>query len=82
MIECPKCKHEHEPCGNHEDDAGEIECQECGFQFIVEIEYEPSYSTCCLNHEYGHRQTRNCRGIPVECRFCLHCGHCHLEDVP
>jgi len=79
-IECPKCKHDHEPSGSHDDDHGETECQSCGFKFVVEIEYEPSYSTSCVEHEYGHVLTRHDRrGDPIECRFCLHCGRCKLE---
>lgn len=53
MIECPKCKHEHEPHGNHQDDAGEWTCDECGFEFVVEIEYEPTYSIECREHDFG-----------------------------
>lgn len=80
-IDCPKCGHEHEPCGSHEDDAGEQECQACGFKFNVEVEYDPSYSTSCVVHEYGASETWLDRhNKPVQCRFCIHCLHCELED--
>jgi hypothetical protein len=78
MIECPKCKAETEPCGSHEDDAGERECDECGFRFVVEIEYDPSYSTSCVEHEYGEFGV--CGSGRVSARFCKHCQKCQLAD--
>ncbi len=79
MIECPKCEHEHEPCGSHEDDSGETECQSCGFKFIVLVEYEPIYSTSCVEHEFGEFKKVACRGELVDSRFCQHCGMCQLK---
>ena len=79
-IDCPKCEHEHQPSGSHEDDHGPWECDECGFAFEVEIDYEPSYWTSCAKHQYGdwqHRPTRS--GEMVECRLCDHCQHCQLR---
>ena len=50
-YECPKCKAEYVAAGNDED-AGEHICEECGYKFIVEIEYDPSYSTRCAEHDW------------------------------
>ena len=52
-IDCPRCKHEHEPIVSHEEDEGKQECQECGFKFNVEIEYDPDYITSCVECDYG-----------------------------
>ena len=52
-YECPKCKCEYDATGSREDDAGEHECDECGFRFIVEIEYDPSYDTRCVEHDFS-----------------------------
>jgi len=80
-IDCPKCEHEHEACGSHEDDSGEWECEECGFKFNVEIEYDPSYITTCVEHEYGHFDMYpDGRGNLVKCRFCVHCQKCELFE--
>lgn len=77
-IDCPKCKHEHTPSGSHEDDAGEMECEECGFKFDVEIEYDPCYSTSCIEHEYGaYQEVKKYKSIFA--RFCVHCGRCDLK---
>lgn len=80
-IDCPKCEHEHEPSGSHEDDEGEFECEECGFKFIVEIEYDPDYLTSCIVHEWEDFKRMTIRnGDVVECRFCKHCQVCQLKD--
>lgn len=80
-IDCPKCEHEHEPTGSHEDDVGEMVCENCGFKFLVEIEYEPSYFTHCVTHEYGEFGLHTTRaGELVECRFCKHCQMCQLRE--
>lgn len=79
-IDCPKCEHEHQPSGTHADDIGEMECEACGFTFIVDIDYDPSYSTRCKVHEFGEHETRLTRmGTTVECRFCVHCQMCELK---
>lgn len=52
-IDCPYCGNEHAPVGNHEEDSGERECDGCGFKFIVEVEYSPSYSVTCVEHKFG-----------------------------
>ena len=82
-IECPKCGCEHEPCGMHEEDSGEWDCENCGLKFVVEIEYDPSYSVSCVEHEYGEDRELVGRDLrPVRCRFCVHCDACQIiEDV-
>lgn len=87
MFECPKCNTEYEPVGNHEDDAGEYTCDECGFVFRVNIEYDPVYETVCAEHEFGEWRavseivgpcTKLLVGTSDEARFCRYCGHCEL----
>ena len=80
-IDCPKCEHEHNPSGSHEDDAGEMECEECGFAFRVEIEYDPAYYTQCVEHEYEAFRPVTIRdGSIVIARFCKHCQCCDLKQ--
>lgn len=80
-IDCPKCGHEHQPTGSHEDDSGEMECEACGFKFEVEVDYDPSYSTSCVTHEWGEFENRFTRsGEIVEFCFCLHCQCCELRN--
>ncbi len=68
-YECPKCGAGHEATGSHEDDTGERECDECGFAFIVEVEYEPEYSTSCVTHDYVFERCGNtCSGN--RCQLC------------
>ena len=76
-YECPKCKHEFDACGNHEEDEGEQECDECGFKFEVEIEYTPHYDVWCVVHEYGEPTVSR---TGVRASFCVYCGACRLED--
>ena len=81
-YECPKCKTEYEASGSHEEDSGERTCDECGFQFVVEIEYDPSYYVYCVECEFGeyeHRETSRGAG---EFRFCKHCGACEMKTNP
>ena len=52
-INCPKCEYEHAPSGSHEDDIGERTCDNCGFKFHVEIDYDPDYSTSCVKCEFN-----------------------------
>lgn len=80
-IDCPKCEYEHNPCGSHEEDYGQWECDQCGFSFSVEIDYEPSYTTACVTHEWGEFEIRASRGRDVECRFCIHCQKCELRPL-
>ena len=80
-IDCPRCKHEHEPTYSHEDDHGKWECDACGFEFDVEIEYESRYDTCCQEHQYGAFEFHTVRsGETVEARFCIHCEACQLRE--
>lgn len=50
-YECPKCGVGYDATGCHHDDAGEHECEECGFAFVVQVEYEPSYIVTCKVQE-------------------------------
>lgn len=72
-IDCPKCEHEHEPSGSDEEDSAEWECENCGFAFKCEIEYEPSYITHCVTHEFGDVQTIEDGGTTYRYRRCKHC---------
>lgn len=77
-YECPKCKHEHEACGSHEDDEGEQTCDQCGFKFVVMIEYDPSYSTTCVTHEWGpFKHLGNGSGA----EFCIHCNSINTDSL-
>lgn len=85
QYECPKCGVVYEPVGSHEEDAGERECEDCGFLFIVEIEYEPTYSTRCVEHQWGEPEHH----WPYTARYCQHCGSVdpksivdHPEETP
>lgn len=77
-IDCPKCKHEHDACGSHEEDEGKWECEECGFKFEVEIEYDPDYSTSCVEHEFDDYFCSKINGKMLECCFCIHCNYCKI----
>ncbi len=73
-INCPKCEYEHDADGCHEDLVGERTCDECGFAFIVEIEYDPSYSTKCVKHEAGDVSDEEALlgyGGTTRCKFCF-----------
>ena len=63
-IECPKCclRTDVDSPGEAE---GEWTCEECGFKFIVEVEYEPTYWVTCKTHEYSP----DARGL-VSCKWC------------
>lgn len=79
-IECPKCKHEHEPAGSHDDDAGEMTCEHCGFEFRVDIDYDPSYITSCVKHEYGPYEKIEHKGETYHGRFCAYCEKFDLRQ--
>lgn len=78
-YECPKCRTEYEASGIHEDDAGEQQCGNCGFKFIVTIEYEPEYSTDCVEHQYG--ESKPVLHTNAVARFCQYCGACDPDSV-
>lgn len=62
IIDCPKCGCEYDPSGDHDFDSGEWTCEECGCKFIVEIDYEPDYSSRCAGHTYVNGECTNCGG--------------------
>ena len=82
-FECPKCKAEYNATDSP-DDAGEHECDECGFVFIVEIDYEPSYDATCLTHEFGEWETFVATSRSLigehELRSCKYCGKCEVRE--
>lgn len=81
MFECPKCKCEYEPIGCHEEDSGEHCCDQCCFKFIVEIEYDPTYSTTCVECEFGEPQVHDTATGKHKFQFCKHCERCvMIED--
>jgi DNA-directed RNA polymerase subunit RPC12/RpoP len=65
-IYCPQCGKPHKPLGSHEEDSGEWTCGDCGFRFVVDIEYSPEYYTTCRDHEWGY--------VPIDgyeaCKIC------------
>ena len=76
MCQCPSCGHEI-----NADDFGidecsfRTECNECGFEVIVQPTVNVSFEAYCENHTYG--PWRN--GIlekEYEYRFCLRCNMC------
>jgi hypothetical protein len=74
-IDCPKCEHEHEPSGTHEEDSGEMECEECGFKFNVTVEYTPEYYIICVVHEFGEPKVcKTASGTEITGCFCKYCG--------
>lgn len=82
-IDCPKCGYQHIPTGVHDDDGGEHECEGCGVNFYVEIEYSPTYLTACMDHEWGPFRTfktEDVGGEAIDCRFCVYCGKCQLRE--
>lgn len=82
MIECPKCEHEHEPTGSYDDDKGEFTCEECDFEFIVEVEYDPSYSSSCKTHSFGPFKVMPAIHLlrpELTAKFCEYCGACEIK---
>lgn len=79
-IYCPKCEHAYEPTGDHETDEGETECDECGFKFIVEIEYDPTYDIRCVEHEFGLTQHTHKGERAVAFQVCEFCNHIRLVE--
>ena len=80
-IECPKCEQEYEACGSHEDDSVEWKCDECGFAFNVLVEYDPIYSSSCVEHEYGEFEWHETSQGKVEAKICKYCNHCVLKEA-
>lgn len=78
-IDCPKCNHEHEPTGLHEEDSGEWECGVCEFKFIVLVEYDPCYSSSCVTHEWGEWGWKHGLAENTEGRWCGFCGAYELR---
>lgn len=77
-IDCPRCGQEHDPSGCHEEDSGDMTCEACGFGFVVEIEYSPSYNTSCEKHQYGDVAIHT--DGETKYRACSFCGSVKLEN--
>jgi hypothetical protein len=77
MIECPKCKTEYQESGSYEDDTRLWVCRACGFEFNVELEPNPIYSSICVTHDFGEWRRRP--NDKERHRFCDNCGYCELE---
>ena len=77
-YECPKCKTEYNAVGCYDDDNGEHDCDECGFKFVVSIEYEPEYSASCVTCEFGDKEKIGTRHFA---RQCIHCGAVDLDSI-
>ena len=73
--ECPKCKTEYDVTGCP-DDVGEQQCENCGFLFIVEIEYEPTYDATCVEHSYSES-----RRSPIFVGLLRVCEYCHHAEI-
>lgn len=79
-IDCPKCEHEHAPTGCDEQDTGEFTCEQCGFEFLVEVEYEPSYLTTCVTHKWGEIKVHLTGFGNFQGRFCEYCQAYKSEE--
>lgn len=82
-VDCPRCGHEHEP-GSHEDTAGDYQCSECDFEFIVAVEYTAWYEMTCKVCEFGDWNRDSgiqYNGKPRMIRWCKHCSKCELMPI-
>lgn len=73
-IECPKCGLLTDADSSPEEERGERTCEQCGFQFIVEVEYDPVYWTTCKTHEYQENPNHGQHA-------CKWCGCVKPEEV-
>lgn len=89
-IDCPYCEHEHDATGCHETDESNHECEGCGKEFNVLIEYDPTYSTSkipCKDdvphewgdwrpwHDYQAGHSKEIRGAS-----CMNCDKVRVES--
>ena len=82
-IDCPKCGHEHHSEGNDSEyDGTDMECEGCGFEFTIEVEWDPNFHTTCKRHDYGDWEQRNHSGKIVVCRSCRCCLSLQLRSDP
>ena len=58
-YECPHCGQEYNAVGNHEDDTGGHNCDECGGDFIVTIDYVAEYYAEAIDHVSPDDKKRN-----------------------
>jgi len=49
VVVCPYCRHEHRPCDSegalYDEATTEYECEDCGEEFVVNVEVSFSWST-------------------------------------
>jgi len=76
-IVCPFCGNRYEDDLFEYGDNGIEKCDECGNEFFFQAEHCITYSTSCVEHEYGEYKKIN--GSIV--KFCIRCGHCQLKPV-
>lgn len=75
---CPKCLHEVEsPCLPSQNQQYPLTCASCGFEMLIEVEWQPNYSVQCRDHRWsdpvGMVDFANCT---LTCyRNCQTCGH-------
>lgn len=73
-IECPRCGQSQ---GYVDDPAcSEIQetCEDCGFQFMVQVEYVPEFDVSCVLHNFGEWTAHERRGKTIEVRTCQYCS--------
>lgn len=79
-IDCPQCEHEHDPTGCDDEDSGEFKCEQCGFEFLVKVEYEPSYSTTCKIHKWSEIKVFTSSFGNFQGRICEYCQTYKIEE--
>jgi hypothetical protein len=83
-AECPFCKHENrieEPCEG-DDETREVNCDECGRDFVAVSHISVSYSSSCKDGEHIEHPGPH-RIPPTEgYAWCLNCGDLvRLKDL-
>lgn len=81
IITCPKCGHVHQPPQSRHADSWPMKCDECGFEYEVQVFYQPHYSTHCIEHEFGPVQLVQLINNMAEVRFCVRCYQCDAKMI-
>ena len=69
-IDCPYCKHEHEPIGNRED-KNNRDCLGCDKEFMVHVNYDPDYCTSKMSCVGDHKWVGiDLNGTWMKCSEC------------
>jgi len=75
-IVCPFCGYGID-CDLHEyGNSGKEKCEGCGNEYTYEADYDVTYSTHCVVHEYG--ETR--QFVQGDAAFCIRCGKCKISE--